>query len=224
MENTISKTHKGPPLGYVALTFLLLFNIGLSFVISFGGSSTYFPGPWESAGTIVNYFQNHPHEVLMCSFFQFCSAIPLGIFTAAVASRLRFLGSTAAGNNIALFGGMLTTFNMASASMLMWVMAYPGIAVDQRIIRTLYYMSFIVGGVGYSVPLGLLIAGISVTSWFLKALPKWLTISGVVLALIGEASAFYMVAPQLLFLIPLTRFPGFIWLAIVGFRLPRIKR
>jgi hypothetical protein len=30
-----------------------------------------------------------------------------------------------------------------------------------------------------------------------------------------------MVIPQALFLIPLTRFPGFIWLIAAGFALPR---
>jgi hypothetical protein len=224
MENIITKKHKGPPLGYVALTFTLLFCTGLSFVISLKGIPPYFPGPWESAATIVRYFQNHPHDVLLCAFLQFCSSIPLGIFTATVASRLIFLGSTAAGNNITLFGGFLTVFNLALSSMLMWVMAYPDIAADENIIRTLYYAVFIIGGVGYSVPMGLLIAGISVTSWFMKTLPKWLAISGIVLALIGEASSFYMVSPKLLFLIPLTRFPGFIWLIIIGFKLPKSKK
>jgi hypothetical protein len=74
--------------------------------------------------------------------------------------------------------------------------------------------------VGYSVPLGLLIAGISVTSWFLKALPKWVCIAGIVLAVIGEFSFLSLAFPKLVFLIPLTRFPGFIWLIIVGFRMP----
>ena len=103
-------------------------------------------------------------------------------------------------------------------------MAYPGIATDGNLIRALFYIMFITGGVGYSVPLGLLVAGISVPSWFMKTLPKWLTISGIVLAIFGEASIFFMIAPNLLFLIPLTRFPGFIWLIIVGFKLPKNKK
>lgn len=223
METFAVKKHKGPPPGYVALAFTLLFNAGLSFVISLKGIPPFFPGPWESTETIVRYFQNQPHDVFLCAFFQFCSSIPLGIFTATMVSRLAFLGSTATGNNIALFGGFLTAFNLAFSSMIMWVMAYPGIAADENVIRTLFYIVFITGGVGYSVPLGLLIAGISVPSLYMKALPKWLTISGIFLAIFGEASTFYMVSPKLLFLIPLTRFPGFIWLIIVGFKLPKIK-
>lgn len=224
METTLIKKHKGPSLGYLALVFTVLFNTGLSFVISLNGKLPYFPGPWESAATIIGYFQNQRHDVLLCAFFQFGASLPLGIFTATVVSRLGFLGSAAAGNHIALFGGFLTAFNLALSSLLMWVMAYPGIADDGSIIRALYYVAFITGGVGYSVPLGLLIAGISVPSWFMRALPRWLTISGIVLALIGEASCFYMVEPKLLFLIPLTRFPGFIWLIIVGFKLPKTKK
>ena len=215
--------HKGPHLGFVALAFMFLFITGLSFVISFNESSPHFPAPWETTSTIVKYFQNQSHRVLMCAFFQFCSAIPLGIFTATVVSRMNFLGSRAAGNYIALFGGFFTAFSIAISSMLEWVMAYPDIATNENIIRVLYYMVFIIGGIGYSVPLGLLFAGISVQSWFMKTLPKWLTISGIALALCGELSGLFMIFPKLLFFIPLTRFIGFIWLIIVGFKLPKIK-
>jgi hypothetical protein len=109
---------------------------------------------------------------------------------------------------------------MISAS-IQWVMAYPGIAQNESIIRVLYYIGYAIGGVGYSVPLGLLIAGMSVTSGFMNLLPKWLVVVGVVLALIGEASWFTMIFPGLLPLIPLTRFPGFIWLIIAVFMLPK---
>lgn len=187
------------------------------------GHGVYFPGPWESAGTIVNYFQHQQSDVRLCAFFQFGAAIPLGIFAATVVSRMQFLGSTAAGNHISLFGGFLTAFNLAFSAMMMWVMAYPGIASDAALIRCLYYVVFITGGAGYSVPLGLLIAGIAVQSWFMKTLPRWLAIMGIVLAVVGEVSSLYMVFPGLLFAIPLTRFPAFIWLILVGFRLPKIK-
>ncbi len=223
METLTAKKHKGPHPGFVALAFTLLFNAGLSFVISLRGIPPYFPGPWEPAETIVRYFQNQPHDVLFCAFFQFCSSIPLGIFTATIVSRQVFLGNTTAGNHIALFGGFLTAFFLALTSMIMWVMAYPGIAANENIIRTLYYVAFATGGVGYSVPLGLLIAGISVPSLFMKTLPKWLAVSGIIIAVIGEASAFFLIFPKLLFLIPLTRFPGFIWLILAGFKLPNIK-
>jgi hypothetical protein len=46
--------------------------------------------------------------VLLCAALHVGAAVPLGIFTATVASRLRFAGIRAAGNDIASFGGFLT--------------------------------------------------------------------------------------------------------------------
>jgi hypothetical protein len=37
---------------------------------------------------------------------------------------------------------------------------------------------------------------------------------------VGESSVLSLVIPKLVPLIPLTRFPGFIWLIFVGFKLP----
>jgi hypothetical protein len=192
--------------------------------ISLSGTPPYFPGPWESGETIATYFRNHSHDVLMCAFFQFLSAIPLGILTVTIVSRLQFFGLKAVGPYIALFGGLMTACNLAVSALILWVMAYPGIAQDAPVIHTLYYMVFSIGGVGYSVPLGLLIAGVSVSGGFIKLLPRWLVWFGLLLALFGEFSSLSLVFPKLVYLIPLTRFPGFIWLILMGFMLPKRKR
>jgi hypothetical protein len=223
--------HRGPNPGALALIYTLLFNLGLYFVVSFRppehltASSTavrpYFPGPWESTHTIVTYFQSHPHAVLMCAFFQFGAAIPLGIFTATMVSRLRFLGLRVAGPQIALFGGLMAAFNIIISSLVLWVMAYPGIADDAAVVRALYYIAFAVGGVGFSVPMGLLLAGLCIPALMIRLLPKWLIMSGLVLAAIGELSFFSLIIPGALFLIPLTRFPSFLWLIAAGFSLPK---
>ena len=221
METSIQEKHRGPNIGMLAVIFTVLFNTGLAFVISVSVHPPYFPGPWESAETIADYFRHHPHEVLMCAFFQFGSAIPLGLLVVNVVSRLRFLGIRAAGPFIALFGGLLTAFNVALSALLEWVMAYPDMAQDVTVIRSLYYAVFAIGGIGYSVPLGIFFAGVSVSSGFAKYLPKWLIIFGLLLAVCGELSWLSMIFPKFIYLIPLTRFPGFIWLIIAGFKLPR---
>jgi hypothetical protein len=220
-------THRGPSPGILAIVFMVLFNAGLYFVISFSKDAPHFPGPWESAEVIVSYFREHSADVLICAFFQFGAAVPLGIFTATMASRLRFLGVKAAGTNIALFGGTFASVSLAISALILWVMAYPGVAQEAAITRALYYLVYAIGGVGYSVPLGLLIAGISVTAYFTGVLPRWLVLGGLFLAVAGELSWLSMIFPKALFLIPLTRFPGFIWLIIAGFKLPKgvaIKR
>jgi hypothetical protein len=95
--------------------------------------------------------------------------------------------------------------------------------IAKFVVYTLYYVVFAVGGVGYSVPLSLLIAGVSVTAGFMKVLPRWLVIFGLLLGVCGQLSWFSLVFPKLLFLIPFTRFPGFIWLIIVGFVMPKTR-
>jgi hypothetical protein len=225
METTRQNTHKGPPPGILAIIFTVFFNAGLFFVISFSAAGPHFPGPWEPAETIITYFRTYPDAVLMCAFFQFGAAIPLGLYAVTIVSRLRFLGITAAGTYIALFGGLLTVVNLMLSSLMLWVMAYPGIAQDGPVTSALYYLVYIVGGAGYSVPLGIFFAGVSVTTGFTKLLPKWMVWFGLALALCGELSWLSLKFSNLLFFIPLTRFPGFIWLITAGFMLPdkRVK-
>jgi hypothetical protein len=218
-ENSTGRGHAGPNPGILAIVYTLLFNAGLYQVVTFTGGP-HFPGPWESGDVIAAYFQSHSTAALMCAFLQFGAAIPLGIYTATVVSRLQFLGVRAAGVHIALFGGLMTVFDMAASALVQWVMAYPGIAQDTAILRALYYLSFAFGGVGFSVPMGILIAGICIPAAFMKLLPKWLIIMGLILAVFGELSWLDLITPKALPFIPLTRFPGFIWLIIVGFKLP----
>jgi hypothetical protein len=71
--------------------------------------------------------------------------------------------------------------------------------------------------------MGLLMAGISVSAAIARLLPKWVVVLGFFLAVAGELSWFHLISPALLFLIPLTRFPGFIYLIAVGVSLPRIR-
>ena len=220
--NTPSKSrerHASPPLGVLAVIYAILFNAGLYFVVSFTGGP-HFPGPWEPTETIAVYFQVHSGQALWCSFLHFGASIPLGIFSATVISRLQFLGVRAAGAHIALFGGLMTTFNMATTSLILWTIAYPGIAQDTGVLRALYYLMFALGGVGFSVPMGLLIAGICIPAAFLRLLPRWLIVFGLVIAVVGELSWLDLITPKALPLIPLTRFPAFIWLTAAGFLMP----
>ncbi|MGB6193244.1 MAG: hypothetical protein WBF42_12320 [Terracidiphilus sp.] len=183
----------------------------------------YYPGPWEPIQTITAFFQARPHAVLLCTFLQFGSAIPLGIFTASAVSRLKFLGVKAAGPDIALFGGFATAITMMMGTSVLWTMTRPAISHNPVATEALYYIGYGIGGPGFSVPLGLLIAGLSVPVLFNRLVPRWIPVVGLVIALIGELSWLDIIFPAALPLIPLTRFPAFLWLIAFGFALPSTR-
>jgi len=211
--------HQGPPLWLLALLYTVLFNAGLYPVTMFGGQP-YWPGPWESPAIITHFFQTQQSRVLTCVFLQTGASVCLGLFTAVVVSRLRFLGIRAAGVHIALFGGFLTVFNGLAAALAIWTLLRPALNADPSMILALNYFSYALGGPGFSIPMGLLMAGVSVSAGFSNLIPRWIMILGLFLGACGELSVFHLIFPQLLFLIPLTRFPGFIWIIAVGFALP----
>ena len=210
--------HQGPHPGILAIVHTVLFLAGLGIVL---GGKPSFPTPWESAETMAAFFTARSQAALACAFFQFGAAIVLGLFTVTVVNQLRFLGVRAAGAGIALFGGLATALNMMAATFVLWTMAHPGIAQDPAVLRALYYVSFAFGGPGFSVPLGLLMAGVCVPAHLMRLLPRWVTLFGLALAVCGELSWLNLIFPQAVFLIPLTRFFGFVWLIAAGFLLPR---
>ena len=61
------------------------------------------------------------------------------------------------------------------------------------------------------------------TAGLYKVLPNWIVILGLVVAVAGELSWFEILNVKLLPLIPLTRFPGFVWMIAAGFSLSRLR-
>ena len=214
--------HPGPPLWLPASMYTILFLAGLYPVTVFGGQP-YFPGPWESADVIAAFFRARPTAVRICAFLQFGAAVPLGIFAVSAVSRLQFLGVRAAGAFIALFGGIATAIMMMAASAALWVMAQPGIAEDRAVLQALYWLVQGLGGAGFSVPFGLLAAGLTLPAAFMKLVPKWIAVLGLAVAICGELSWLYFMFPGALSLVPLTRFPGFVWLVAIGLALPATR-
>ena len=78
--------------------------------------------------------------------------------------------------------------------------------------KAIDFLNFLLGGVVFAVGFGLLAAGVSVTSYFMRLLPRWLVALGMLLAITGELSSFSLIAYPANFFIPITRFVGFIWM------------
>jgi hypothetical protein len=212
--------HRGPSPGIVATVFVLVFIAGFG-VTGIMTQGVPFPVPFGELETSQKYYIQFANAVRINSFLQFGAAIPLGIFTAAVTSRLKFLGVTATGINIALFGGIASALFLALSGLAGWVLSQPGIANDVSTMHAVQLLGFAAGGVAHVATMGLLLAGVSVTSLFGKYTPKWLAWMGLILAAISELSTLGLILPQAFILLPFARFPSFIWLIGTGFAMSK---
>jgi hypothetical protein len=74
------------------------------------------------------------------------------------------------------------------------------------------------------VPFGLLVAGVSVSGALARKLPRWVMWFGLVIAAVAELSSLTIATPAAAYLLPAARFPGFVWLIVVGATLPVARR
>ena len=154
----------------------------------------------------------------------FGSAIPFGLFVVTTVSWLQFLNIRAAGVNITFFGGLTAAFALILSGLSGWILSQPDIAASAPLAKSIHFFSFLSGGVAYAVGFGLLAAGVSVTTFFSHHLPPWVIALGMIVAITGEFSSLSMLAYPANFLIPITRYLGFIWMISVAVNLTRSRR
>lgn len=73
------------------------------------------------------------------------------------------------------------------------------------------------------VPFGLLVAGLAVTGGLSRKLPRWVMGSGLFVAIVAELSSLSVAFAPAMYLLPIARFTGLIWLIVVGALLPSTR-
>lgn len=214
---------RGPSLLLLTTAHLLVFASGLvaAAVLRHGA---HFATPFASAEEVRTFFALSPTAVRVSNFFLFGSAIPFGIFAVTTVSRLRFMGVRAAGTNITLLGGLIATIALILSGCVGWILSVPEVLASAPLVKAVYFLNFLLGGVVFAVGFGLLAAGVSVTCYFMRLLPRWLTAFGMLLALTGEASSLSLLAYPANFLIPITRYLGLLWMFAVSIALTRDRK
>src|SRR5580704_4469588 len=215
---------RGPSLILLGTIHILIFAVSLvaAAVLRHGGAP--YVNPFAAAEVVRAFFAQNSTAVRVSSFLLFASAVPFGIFAVTMVSRLRFLGVRAAGANIALFGGLTAANALIVSGLAGWVLSLPEVAASASLVKAVVFLSFLFGGTTYAVGFGLLAAGVSVTSYFYGLLPRWLFVFGMVVAVAGEFSSLSLVAYPANFLIPITRYLGFLWLLLVAVKLTNGRR
>lgn len=178
---------RGPSLILTGLAHIVVFVAGLvaAGVLRHGAS---FVTPFAPVEQLRDFLALSPTAMRISSFFLFGSAVPFGIFAVTAVSRLRFMGVRAAGTNITLLGGLTATMALFLSGMAGWILSVPDVIVSGPVVKAIDFFNFLCGGIFYAVGFGLMAAGVSVTSYFMRLLPRWLVILGMLLAVTGELS------------------------------------
>ncbi|HTV21185.1 MAG TPA: hypothetical protein VMG12_21010 [Polyangiaceae bacterium] len=213
--------HPSPPLPLLAGVHLALFMAGLAVSTALAGGAV-FPSPFDPVHA-AGYFAAHASAVEVASFFLFGSAVPLGLFAATASSRLAFFGVRVAGVNIAAFGGYGAALMLLLSGSCMWALGQPGVGALPEAVRVLHLLAFATGGPGFAVTFGLLVLGVSLAGGLTRHLPRWLMGSGLAIGVIAELSSLSLLSQSAAVLLPLTRFPGLIWLVSVAVCLPAAR-
>jgi hypothetical protein len=209
-----SQRHRGPNLLLLSLIYLGFLVLGASQV------SASFHIPLDSASQAVAFVAEHGGSIKWGSFFELASAMPLCVFIAATTSRLRFLGIRAAGESIAFLGGTIASTMLMLSALSTWSLTRPGVAGAAGAVHALQALGFIGGGPGFVVPLGLFLAGVSLTAGIPGFVPRWVMWLGLVTAVACELASFTLVNFSAGYFIPVGRFISIIWMIAVSLTLP----
>ena len=217
------RAHAGPSLFALSIvhTLLVVASIVSGMLLKQGATIV---NPYSPAEEARRFFADNPVAIRVSTFFLFGSSVPLGIYAATVASRLRFLGVRAAGSYIALFGGFAASMALTASGLCGWVLSVPEVSASLAATRVLHFMTLLFGGAFFAAAFGLLAAGVSVTGHFFHLLPRWLVWFGILIAAAGELGSLSLLTQPAAVLIPVVRFCGFVWLIAVGATLPKTVR
>jgi hypothetical protein len=214
---------RGPSLILLATVHILVFAAGLVAAATLRHGASYVT-PFAPAEEMRLFFAQSPTAVRVSNFFLFACAVPFGIFAVTTVSRLRFMGVRAAGTNIALLGGLTATIALILSGITGWVLSVPEVSASAQLVKAIFFLCFLFGGAVYSVGFGLLAAGVSVTSYFMRLLPRWMVVLGMLVAITGELSSFSLLAYPANFFIPITRYLGLVWMVAVAIALTKNRR
>lgn len=211
--------HRGPSLLLLAVVFAGLF-IGSLVVVAAMTHGGHVPSPFEPTAVTDAFFAENRDALRFGAFLQFGASVPLAILAATASSRLRFLGIEAAGTLIALVGGTLASAMTALSALTQWALVQPDLGTEAR---ALHLLSWVTGGPGVVVPFGLLVAGVAVTGGLSRKLPRWVMWSGLLVASAAELSSLSIAFSPAMYLLPIARFTGLVWLVVVGALLPSTR-
>lgn len=210
-----NRPHRGPPLTALSLLCVGLLFGGIAIGVGIGGVM---PLPYGPVGAVAAYVRAQPTALRVMAVATFASAVPLAVYAATAAARLRQLGAGRAAAAIALTAGALAAGALGLAGALGWAMSWPEVSADTPVARALYLLVFLTGGPAHIVALGLLVAAMAAPG---GVLPGPLARAGLATAVLAESAAGVLIWPALGVLLPVARVVALTWLVVAGVAITR---
>jgi hypothetical protein len=211
------RQHDGPSLVLVAAICVGLLFGGLAIGVALGGVM---PLPYGPVAAVQQYVRVEPMAIRVIAVAVFASSVPLAVYSATASARLRQLGGAAPIATIAFAGGILAAGALGLAGLVAWTLSRSEVSGDTALVHALYYLVFLVGGVGHVVALGVLVGGIAMPGLVLGLLPRPLAWAGLAVAGLCELTTLVLLWPVLGPILPVARVSALAWLVLAGARLP----
>lgn len=201
----------GWPLAPLSLACIGLLIGGIAVGVAVGGVM---PLPYGPASAVTSYVRAQPVAVRIIAVATFLSSVPLALYAAIAAARLRQLEARAGTAAIALTGGALAAGALGLAGLLGWTLSIPEVAANAALVIALYSLVFLTGGPGHIVALGLLVGAIAASGN--AVLPRPVARIGLPTAVLAEVTAVVLIWPALGVILPVARVLALTWLMVAS--------
>lgn len=190
----------------------------LFFVVSLVAAGALGPAgavtPYSSDADVQAYRMKDPatleHLFRMLGLLQGLSALALLVFVPYLTGFVRRFGSEARAGAVRALATVAGALLLLSAST-SWISAQIGSKAELSTFRAVSDLSFITGAGPAMASLGMAVFLVAATGRVSRALPPWVSWSGMVIGVAGVLSMSSMIAEGGSVFIPVARFLGFIW-------------
>lgn len=197
------------PLLISALTFAAL-------TVAYVAVNAGVPRPDATGAEVLAYGTNHSGALELGALLMLCAAPVLSV-TGALMYRLS-RHRTGSVPGIAAAGGLLGAGALTASAVFAWAGAQLAPTASPDLARSIADMGFVTGGPAYAVGFGLLAAGIATLG---QPMPRPLAWIGLAIAAAAALSTIGLAVPGFLYLLPLVRFGGLLWLLVTAVMLSR---
>lgn len=204
----------GPALAALSLACIGLLVGGIAIGVAAGGVM---PLPYGPPSAVVSYVRAQSAAVRIIAVATFASSVPLALYAAIAAARLRRLGAGLGPAAVALTGGTLAAGALGLAGLLGWALSIRDVAANAAVAKALYLLVFLTGGPGHIVALGLLVGALAAPGK--RLLPRPVARIGLATAALGEATTMVLIWPALGAILPIARVLALTWLMVAGIAL-----